>query len=69
MSKTNFQPKAVRGISKMNRTEVLRLFAWYDFKDSLGHEIINCQDFIELVELAVLSGAKDDVRNQTQVSV
>ena len=69
MSNTKLQPPATRNILKMSLSEVIQLFAWYDFKDNLGHELVNCQDFIELVELAVSSGTKDDVRNQTQVSV
>ncbi len=69
MSKITFQPPAARDISKMSRAEIFQLFAWYDFKDKLGHELVNCQDFAELVELAFSSGAKDDIRNQTQVSV
>jgi hypothetical protein len=69
MSKINFQPPPERNIRKMNRAEILQLFAWYDFKDALGHEIINCQDFLELVELAVSSADKSEFQNQTQVSV
>ncbi len=68
MSKINFEPKVVRDISKMSREEIFRLFAWYNFKDELGHEIINCRDFIELVELAISSGAKYEILKPKQVS-
>ncbi len=69
MSNTNFQPPTVRDVRKMNCAEILQLFAWYGFTDTHRHELINCQDFIELVELAVSPAAKDEVENQTQVSV
>ena len=68
MSNINFQPLPERSIRKMSRAEILRLFAWYDFKDVLGHEIINCQDFLELVELAISPANKGEFQNQTQVS-
>ena len=69
MSKISFQPKAVRDISKMSREGIFQLFACYNFVDELGHEIINCQDFIELVELAISSGAKDEIAKPKQVSL
>ncbi|HEX8397140.1 MAG TPA: hypothetical protein VF644_06925 [Pyrinomonadaceae bacterium] len=69
MSKLTFRPPAMRGILKMSREEIFNLFAWYEFKDKLGHELTNCQDFIELVELAISSGAKDETRKPKQVSV
>ncbi len=69
MSNTKLQLPATRNIRKMSLSEVFQLFAWYDFKDNLGHELIYCQDFIELVELAVSSADKSEFQNQTQVSV
>lgn len=41
-----------RTIKTMNKEEILQLFEWLDFVDSHGHSLVQCQDFIDLVERA-----------------
>lgn len=41
-----------RRICSMSYSEVVRLFAKYKFKDPIGHSLLSCDDFLELLELA-----------------
>lgn len=41
-----------RNIQALSREEIIELFTWLDFSDPLGHPLVNCQDFIDLVERA-----------------
>jgi hypothetical protein len=50
---TQTERPSLKPIAELTREELFALFQWYDFKDPLGHALINCQDFIELVERAV----------------
>lgn len=42
-------------VKKMSRGEAMRLFESYGFVDSHGHPLINCVDFLHLIELALHS--------------
>jgi hypothetical protein len=44
-------------VSEMTCEELRELFAWYDFKDPLGHPLVNCQEFIELIERVTADAA------------
>lgn len=55
MSEVKFQPNSLINSPKRNCKEIIDLFVQYGFTDNLGHDLVNCQDFIELVELAVLA--------------
>lgn len=35
----------------MTETEIIAHFARYDFRDELGHELILCRDFLDLVSM------------------
>ena len=39
-------------IKDMSESELIALFAWYNFKDSIGHSLTMCGDFIDLVKAA-----------------
>ena len=41
-----------------SKTEILETFADYGFTDKLGHDLLNCQNFLDLVEQATLSEEK-----------
>ena len=32
------------------KTELMEIFNQYDFRDRLGHPLINCADFLQLVD-------------------
>lgn len=40
-------------IKTMNADEIAQLFESYGFQDEHGHPLINCQDFIDLMERAM----------------
>ena len=48
------------GISELNYDEVLMLFDRYGFRDAHGHDLIHCQDFIDLVEQAIKERYSED---------
>ena len=37
-------------LSKLGQVELLQLFAQYNFEDGLGHSLLSCQPFLDLVE-------------------
>lgn len=39
-------------VKDMSRAEIMSLFERYDFRDENGHPLVNCKDFICLVERA-----------------
>ncbi len=39
-------------VFRMGKDEILSLFERYNFQDQIGHPLIYCQDFIELVNRA-----------------
>jgi len=41
-------------IKDMSESELIALFAWYDFRDPIGHSLTMCGDFIDLVKAATL---------------
>lgn len=42
-----------RNLEVMAADEIVRLFDWLDFKDEIGHKLVNCVDFQALVGLGV----------------
>lgn len=43
----------MRVFDAADREQILAIFVQYDFKDALGHSLLNCLDFQELVDRAV----------------
>jgi hypothetical protein len=44
--------QAGRDIREMSAEQIIELFRWYDFKDPHGHSLVQCQDFLDLVQQA-----------------
>lgn len=44
--------QATTDVKTMSADEIVRLFETYGFQDEHGHSLVNCQDFIDLVERA-----------------
>lgn len=38
-------------LENMTEKEIIAHFARYDFRDELGHELILCRDFLDLVSM------------------
>lgn len=38
-------------LENMTEKEIITHFARYDFRDELGHELILCRDFLDLVSM------------------
>ena len=53
---------SVEKMSEMSREEIIEIFKKYNFVDPLGHEMVNCVDFHELLELAG-KGENDPTKN------
>ncbi len=43
--------KPLQTIRLSTKAELLNLFQKYDFRDPLGHPLVNCQEFLDLVDL------------------
>jgi len=37
-------------IKNMSEAELIALFAWYDFRDLVGHKLVMCDDFLDLIK-------------------
>ena len=46
-------------VRTMTRDEIMALLHWYGYRDPLGHDLIHCQDFIDLVERACAETAEE----------
>jgi len=46
------KPPIERDIFKMTADEIEQLFAWYAFTDDIGNNLVNCQNFKNLVARA-----------------
>lgn len=49
---TSSRPGGNRPMADLSREEIIALFGWQSFSDPLGHTLLNCQDFIDLVDRA-----------------
>lgn len=47
--------RPVGSVESLTRDEIYQLFSWYGFRDSLGHELIHCQDFIDIISRIIKS--------------
>ncbi len=47
--------RPVGSVESMTRDEIYQLFIWYGFRDSLEHELIYCQDFLDLINRVIES--------------
>jgi hypothetical protein len=44
-----------RRLPGKTRDEVVEIFRRYEFRDAIGHDLLFCADFLELLELAGLA--------------
>lgn len=46
--------------SEMSKEEIHALFGRYEFKDRHGHELLNCFEFLQIVDYVLASATADE---------
>ncbi|UJB29600.1 hypothetical protein [Chromobacterium sp. Beijing] len=48
--KPEFFPLSLPRFQAMSKAEIITHFECYEFRDTLGHPLVNCEDFLVLLD-------------------